>query len=219
MLDDQFLKPNEIYNKHLDKLVVDNELVSRSADIFKTLATKLGKTYKAVYIQMQRIHTKNVLLQRNGGIDETQCISSQENTDEPECNLSDVVDEKITQNSVIPEKSNSRSFSKEFENQGIFEVELRSEKHRSKNIMRKAVKTGWTTKLAVFLWKELSLSCKFNFKRAWITADDIIFSNADCECGGKANISCDLRSLRVDVKNVNEDFQHKRKYNFNFKVH
>lgn len=43
-------------------------------------------------------------------------------------------------------------------------------------------------------------------------SDGTILTNANCRCGSKLKVTCDLKTLRVDVKNISIDFTHNRKY-------
>lgn len=71
---------------------------------------------------------------------------------------------------------------------------------------------GWTSKLALFLWKETKLSCKFDLKVAYVTQDEQIKVSASCDCGGFLEVLCDGNVLSVNIRNMKKNFKHKRRY-------
>lgn len=107
--------------------------------------------------------------------------------------------------------SNTTEYINEFVHIDIFETEYRMEKHRGKTISKLCVKSGWTSKLAIFLFKEIRVPCKFDFRKAWIT-NGVIHTKANCDCGSMLVVSCDLKIVRVSISKIRKDYNHKRKY-------
>lgn len=160
----------------------------------------MGKTAKAAYLQLKRNYEK---IQPKEDADEKKIpVDNEEPADDPPQNLIESDDTYL------------ESFNKIFniENAAIFEIESRSMKHRNKEVDKMVVKPGWTSKLALFLWKETKLSCKFNLRVSHVTNNKVIKVNAKCDCGANLEVSCDQKNLSVDINNINKNFEHKRKY-------
>lgn len=205
---------DKIWDEYKDIVISKNELVSGASEIMKEISIKMKKTPKAARLTLQR-HYKKICpkpeieekilavaavtpkLENSNDVDDSCHNSNESNSNSNEAN------KRMT------------SFNKTFGAGGatIFETELRMVKHRKNVVERKSVKPGWTSKLALFLWKETELSCKFDFKVAYFTNRGTeIKVNAACECGSVVDVSCRGDILCVDIKNINESFEHKRRY-------
>lgn len=194
---------DDILKKYGDELSFNGKILPSSSEIIKEIVRKMGKKPKAVQLSLQRKYNK---------IHPKKEIHDEEkkSPNGDEC----VTDANDSPLNLIEGETCTKSFSKSF-NIGavaIFEIESRTVKHRKNEVNRMAVKTGWTSKLALFLWKETKLSCKFDFKVAHITKDRVIKVKAKCLCGSAVDVSCHESNLIVDIKNINTTFEHKRRY-------
>lgn len=109
---------------------------------------------------------------------------------------------------------NVESFSKKFEvkESDIFEAVFRKRQHRGKQIEVPSVKSGWTTKLALFLYEKLQICCKFDFRDVWVSKDGKITVEGTCECKSELKVTWHQNILSVDVSNIRKSFKHERKY-------
>lgn len=130
-----------------------------------------------------------------------------------------------SENSESPQHSNSTqkttvpagvsgTFNKifEVEDKSIFEIVTGKTKQRNRIVDRLTVKSGWASNLAMFLFKNADLHCKFDFKNIWITKDGRINTLGKCECKGEVHITHCSGRLCVNAKNISNDFDHKRSY-------
>lgn len=146
------MKPYEIYKRYENEIVVDEKLLKVSSNIYKDLGEKLNKTYKVVYLMMKRVYDKEIA-SNNGADSETSKCNVEEKTFATN-NRSDIKEKSIMDSSNA---NPIESYTAEFQNTSIFEIESRNELHRNKLVTKNCVKTGWTTKLATFLFTETSL--------------------------------------------------------------
>lgn len=204
------LNPEQLYKRFMTTIVIHNDLIHCSSNFFKELGLKLNKTNKAVYLMLKRIHDKNIAsTSKSVNVEFAQSYCSDYN-ETPECK---VVEEKFC--TVKEEKRDSDAiepYRGEFPNAEIFEIDSRNEKHRNNIVTRSYVKSGWTSKLAAFLFNETGRSCKYEMKRAWVVNDGTIRTKGNCYCGSKLDVSSDLKTLHVSITNFRKDFNHDRKY-------
>lgn len=52
------LNPEDIYERYLDEIVIENKLAPSTSNIFTALAEELQKSRKAAYMLMKRVHDK-----------------------------------------------------------------------------------------------------------------------------------------------------------------
>lgn len=221
----------DIYDLYLDEIVIQNSLAESKSGIYKKLGEKSGRTAKAAYMLMKRMHakkrasastsaqadyiatdgSKRVVKLENAAMEKSPDFyapSASENDRAP----SDHTDIAEGVETAKSKSIASDSYSGQFPNAGIFEIETRTEKHRQNKVVKNCVKAGWTSKLATLLFKETEISCKFNFKRTWILADNTIRTNGTCDCGSELDVFSDSKSVYVNIKNIKNDFNHSRKY-------
>lgn len=228
----EIMKPEDIYDLYLDEIVVDNKLTQSTSDIFKLLGRKLNKTHKAAYMLMKRVHDKadanvQTTYNSNGGENVGECGENFGDHEKPptsdlRCNEAAEKHNKNSSrhhscnetnvNAANPKKIVIDSYSGQFPNAGIFAIESRRERHRQGTVARNCVKSGWTSKLAALLFKEIDISCKFDFKRAWIVNDGTIRTKGTCDCGSVLEVSSNLKLLCVNITNINAAYDHSRKY-------
>lgn len=167
----------------------------------KEIASKMGQKPKAVYMAMKRRYEKAYLKAKFEG-------------DSNETSTSDATTVEDASRNLYDEKTGKESFSGEFETDdaAFFEIESRKRKHRKKEIETLAVKPGWTSKLALFLWKEAKVSCKFDLKVANVSSKREIRVKASCVCGSVLNISSQNNNMIVNIDNIDPKYKHKRRY-------
>lgn len=198
------LTVDDIWNQYENELAVKGKILSTSSEIMKTIAQKMGKTTKAAYLMLKRKYEKTHPEKK---------VDKVPAGDE----IAKIVDDQLQ--NFIERAISVESFSKTFtiEESIIFETETRKTKHRNRETEKVYVKPGWTSKLALFLWKETNLSCKFDLKVAYVTQSKYVTQStikvkAGCACGSVLDVSCQQGVLSVDIKNINKNFQHKRRY-------
>lgn len=210
-------------------------VVTTQSTIILNLAKKMRKTEKATYLQVKRIFCEMV------GNRETTVNPSKENdnlTENPEgvehsgkrrrkCRKG----EENSENSPLSENSTqsesptkfSETITRTFEidDGSIFEIVTSKSKMRNKMVDKLAVKSGWSSKLAHFLFTHIKLQCKFDFKNIWVTSDETIHTSGKCECNCEVLITYCCGRLCVNAKNISKDFKHKRSYQIRgeFKKH
>lgn len=206
---DKFLSPRELYDKYQHEILINGKMIATRSIIFDKLGEKLDKSSKAVYLMLKRAHESSSISQKieiTAKNDESpQSVAPQAET------VSSQGVAKSTKEGHGEDISATKSYSKVFDNACIFQTENRSEKHRNKMLSKSCVKSGWTSKLAALLYKELDLSCKFDFKKAWLVAD-VVHTKAKCDCGARLDVTSDLETIQVNVTGVKTDFKHTKKY-------
>lgn len=198
----------DIYEHYSDELVIDNQFAHWKSDIFRVVGEKLGKTQKAAYMLLKRVHDK-----KNEDAEQDYIATDRvENVVDPiRTTLKKSAASKMDE-AANPKSDAIHSYSGQFSNNGIFEIECRNYKHRKGIITKKCVQSGWTSKLTTLLFKETDLSCKFDSKRAWIVSDGTIHTKGMCDCGSILDVSSDLTLLHVNVTKIRKDYSHSRKY-------
>lgn len=197
------LTVDDVWKEYGDELSFKGKILPSSSEIIKEIARKMGKEPKAAQLSIQRKYNK---IHPKKEIHDAEEESP--NGDEGATDAND------SPQNLIEGETCAKSFSKSFniETAAIFEIESRRVKHRKNEVNRMAVKTGWTSKLALFLWKETKLSCKFDFKSAHVTNDRVIKVKAKCLCGSALALSSHESNLIVDIENINTTFEHNRRY-------
>lgn len=114
---------------------------------------------------------------------------------------------------IVPENV-TESFSGQFDMKDdiIFKIVRQSTKHRNKIIEKDMVESGWTSKLAIFLFENTKVSCKFQFKHIWILNNGIVSTKGRCECKSFAEIKSNQNILDVEISNIDNNFKHTHKY-------
>lgn len=200
-ISNQDIGSDEFLENYGKDLIVDGKIVSSSTEIIQALARKMKKNPKAVQLLVKR-----KLL----GADSKKKAVIETKKDE-KCVTSDGEKEPKLCVALV-EKKKSIQDTYKLEEKEIFEIVLTKAKHRNRVIEKQSAKPGWVTKLSFFLFQKTRLSCKFDFKNAWVTKDEKIMTAGECECGSLANISFQHNSLAVSIKNIAENFPHKRSY-------
>lgn len=190
---------DDIWNEYEDRISFKGKLLPSSSAIMKEIASKMKKTPKAVQLLLKRKYDKTYPEEEAV----VAAIESETSTD------------NVKTEHVI-DRSNKRveSFQKTFKIQplAIFEIEERGIKHRNKGVMKKLVKTGWAPKLAFFVWEKTKLSCKFDLKAANVTSSNEIKVKASCICGSALDVSCQQNDLSIDIRNIDKNYVHTRRY-------
>lgn len=178
-----------------------------SSKIIEEIARKLGKTAKAAQLLLKRKYDQTKENQKKEKKDEKKTLTVNA--------VAEVTNDAAgSSQNLIEGDICLETFCKTFNVEGppIFEIESRNVKHRNKEVSRVVVKPGWTSKLALFLWNESKLSCKFDFKVAHVTKDYMIKVKAGCSCGSVLEVSCHKSELTVDIQKINKIFGHNRRY-------
>lgn len=189
-----------------NNFIVDGRIVACSSEIITELARKMEKTQKAVYLQVKRRFIEQPV--------EHQSVAEPCDGRNNEAEKTESVNSVVNNSETCDPSGDVESFVQSFdiEEGAIFEIEWHKTKHRNKFIDKKRVKFGWASKLAFFLFKEAKLKCKFDFKNTWITNDGKISTSGKCECKSSAIVSHHNNRLSVEVRNISQNFPHKRTY-------
>lgn len=192
---------DDAWNEYEGEIVVKGKIQPTNSKIMKEIASKMGRKPKAVYITMKRRYEKTYPNAKLDG-------------DGRETPLSDATTVEDASQNSNDEGTNKESSSGKFDTDdaSIFEIVSRKRKHRKTEIETLAVKPGWTSKLALFLWEEAKLSCKFDLKVANVTSKREIKVKASCECGSVLNISSQSNNMIVTVDNIDTEYEHKPRY-------
>lgn len=204
------LNIDNIWVEYEDSIISKNKILPSSSEIIKEIALKLGKNPKAVQLSLQRKYDKIYPKEK---IDKMPTDNKVEDSFQNSTEADGTNSMEGDPNSMEAD-GRVESFSKIFsiEDTAIFETEVRETKHRNKVVSRMFVKPGWTSKLAMFLWKETQLSCKFDLKNSHVNSDRVIKVKASCNCGSVLNVEYHQRKLCVDIKNIKKTFKHNRRY-------
>lgn len=228
------MKSKTFSRKYRSAFIEAGSIVSTQSKIISNLAKKLGKSEKATYLQVKRIffggkeNQETAVNPKNVESPPETLEHDVENSGKGERNLrkrqkksAKVENSENSENSEHSDKSTpavpsgvSGTFTQTFdvEEKSIFEIVTGKVKHRKKIIDKPAVKSGWASKLAFFLFKKAEIYCKFDFKNIWTTKDERIHTLGKCECGGEVKILYCSGRLCVNAKNISNEFDHKRSY-------
>lgn len=196
------MKSDAFVERYRDDFVVNGRLVPNSSEIMTKLAKKMDKSNKAVYLQMKRIFIEQPI--------EENVVTHSIKDKTPEI-VTGKSEDATKKTYDLPEDMETFIQSYEIEEGAIFEIETAKRRHRRKPVEVHRVKAGWASKLALFLYKEADIRCKFDFKNVWISGKEIK-TVARCECQSCLNISYHENRLSVKIENISPSFPHKRTY-------
>lgn len=218
------LKSEGFAKKYRHSLMENGSIVSSQSSIIKNLATKMRKTHKATYLQVQRIflekkETKKTATTPTKKVDEESPSDLENNQPDKKRRVSQRKKMKADSSESSDNSENSTAqtkplgtFTKSFQDESIFQVVQSTRKHRNKIVPTNIVKSGWASRLAMFLFQKLNLNCKFDFKNIWIKNDKTVRTMGKCECQGEIHVTYREGCVFVDAKNMKNDFEHKRRY-------
>lgn len=215
----QQFQSNEFREKYAKHFIVNGFVVSSNSAIMQTLAAKMNKNVKAVYLMVKRQFINEQKSVKIELIDKDKRDDDVEELGPSNENIAQLVpaNENIAQGleSVVVESVNiGESFSAKYDLKEsiIFEIMGRQRQHRGKQIQVASVQNGWATKLALFLYENTKLCCKFDFRNIWVLKDGLIKVEGSCECNSNLKVTCHHSILSVDITNISTSFQHSRKY-------
>lgn len=197
-------KSNSFGEKYQGHFVINGNIVPHSSEIIEELARKMQKTQKATYLQVKRRFIEQPIQQKPV----TEIFKDRE-AEKVDCEYPKKGNSEMC--ASIEEKE-SFVHTYEIEDDSIFILKWIKRKHRNRTVVSETFEAGWQSKLALFLYEEAKITCKFYFKNAWITKERKFATLGNCECGASADISYHQNRLSVNIKNIAQSFPHKRTY-------
>lgn len=210
----QEFESNDFQVKYRKYFIESNVVILTSISaITEALAVKMNKTSKAVLLIVNRFFKRIV---QKIPANAKQPAEEANGANEPP-NRSVTVSRENEQKNGSPEITSGEkveSISGTFDSKDsiIFEVGRKTMKHRNRFIEKEVVESGWSSKLAIFLYENTKVSCKFQFKNAWISKDGTIFTKGNCECHSFVEIKSKQNILDVQIRNIDRSFKHTSKY-------